>query len=265
MNIFINAIALLMGIILSGVSGYFSVVGLATIFSGSFLAVMIMAAALESSKIVAATWIYHNWSISPIILRIYMVVSVIILTCITSMGAFGYLSKAHIEQTAGNIDNTLQINVIETQIENEKLRLQNAQNRITTLDSIVQRVDGQDSNYVNRIQTEERGVLNQEINQALVNIQGFNEQLLPLKQEVNLAEAELGPLKYIAELLYGKEAASLHFEESVRAIILIIVFVFDPLALCLIIASNVGFRKKFIIKNNKNTVELDKRTIMHLD
>lgn len=264
MTVFISILALLMGIILSGVSGYFSVVGLATIFAGSYLAVIVMAASLESAKVIAATWIYHNWNICPILLRIYMIFAIITLVCITSMGTFGYLSRAHIEQTAGTVDNSLQIDVIETRLQNERLRLENAQSRVATLDTIIERVNGQDTNYVNRIQTEERNILNEEIDQALLNIQNLNEELLPLRREVNTAEAELGPLKYIAELIYGEEQASLHFDESVRAIILVIVFVFDPLAMCLIIAGNVGIKKRFLIKKTKDTVELDKRSIMNL-
>ena len=94
----LSIMALAMGLILSAVAGYFSVVGIATIFAGAFWSVIIMAGTLETSKLVAASWIYRNWSIAPWLMRIYMTIAVVVLVFITSMGIFGYLSKAHVDQ-----------------------------------------------------------------------------------------------------------------------------------------------------------------------
>ena len=113
----LSIMALAMGLILSAVAGYFSVVGIATIFAGAFWSVIIMAGTLETSKLVAASWIYRNWSIAPWLMRIYMTIAVVVLVFITSMGIFGYLSKAHVDQVieqGGN--NEIQMSNLERRI-----------------------------------------------------------------------------------------------------------------------------------------------------
>lgn len=244
---FISVLTLMMGIVLSGVAGYFSVIGIGTIFSGAFLSAVIMAAALETSKIVAASWLYRNWSIAPVVMRFYMTIAILVLVMITSMGIFGYLSKAHIEQTltqGGN--NELQIEILESSIEREKRAIKDAENVLAMLDGNIKtlqeydRVRGPDGAIaVRESQREERNALNETISTAQVRIAEIQEQLLPLKIAAIELESEIGPLKYIAELIYGENAES-HFDIAVRWIILIIVCVFDPLAITMILAGNTG-------------------------
>ena len=95
----INYLALLVAIALSAIAAYFSVIGLTTIFAASFWPVVIMGGTLEVAKVVAASWIYRNWNITPFSIKAYLVASILALMFITSMGTFGYLSKAHIDQT----------------------------------------------------------------------------------------------------------------------------------------------------------------------
>lgn len=247
----ISYMALIMGLVLSAVAGYFSVVGIATIFAGAFWSVIIMAGSLEVSKIVAASWIYRNWSIAPWLMRIYMTIAVVVLVFITSMGIFGYLSKAHVDQTilqGGN--NGIRIETIESQIERQKDTINDGKLVLSQLDdavSILQQYDRirgpEGAIAVRANQQEERQSINEKIDAAYDEIQILQAELLPLRKQAIELEAEIGPLKYIAELIYGDEATD-YFDTAVRWIIILLVVVFDPLAICLLLAGNTGIMQK---------------------
>lgn len=249
----ISVMALAMGLILSAVAGYFSVVGIATIFAGAFWSVVVMAGALETSKIVAASWLYRNWSIAPWLMRIYMTIAVVVLIFITSMGIFGYLSKAHVDQVvqAGG-NNEIQIEALERRVARQQSIISDSETVLLQLDRAVQtlidydRIRGPNGSIaVRSSQKEERQSLNDSISDAYDEIESLNDELLPLKKTQIELEAEIGPLKYIAELIYGDEAAN-YFDTAVRWIIILLVVVFDPLAICLLLAGNAGLmaRKK---------------------
>lgn len=257
----ISVISLIMGIVLSGVAGYFSVIGIGTIFSGAFISAVVMAGALETSKIVAASWLYRNWRIAPVIMRVYMCIAVIVLVLITSMGIFGYLSKAHIEQTVstgGN--NELQIELLQNQVDGEIRKIQTAEKNLSQMDAAIEtlieydRIRGPEGSIaVRETQQEERAALNLAIDGAYERIEILQEKLLPLQKQNLVLEVEVGPLKYIAELIYGKEDKEL-LEKAVRFVTLIIVLVFDPLAICMILAGNTGIshrRKKLQMPNGE--------------
>jgi len=249
----ISVMALAMGLILSAVAGYFSVVGIATIFAGAFWSVVVMAGALETSKLVAASWLYRNWSIAPWLMRIYMTIAVVVLIFITSMGIFGYLSKAHVDQVvqAGG-NNEIQIEALERRIARQQSIISDSETVLLQLDRAVQtlidydRIRGPDGSIaVRSSQKEERQSLNDSISNAYQEIETLNDELFPLKKTQIELEAEIGPLKYIAELVYGDEAAN-YFDTAVRWIIILLVVVFDPLAICLLLAGNAGliYRKQ---------------------
>jgi len=247
----LSIMALAMGLILSAVAGYFSVVGIATIFAGAFWSVIIMAGTLETSKLVAASWIYRNWSIAPWLMRIYMTIAVVVLVFITSMGIFGYLSKAHVDQVieqGGN--NEIQMSNLERRITRQQNIIEDGEVVLFQLDSTVQtlisydRIRGPEGAMaVRQGQAEERSAINTQIDTAYDEIDKLQTELLPLKKQSIELEAEIGPLKYIAELIYGDEAAD-YFDTAVRWIIILLVVVFDPLAICLLLAGNTGIMQK---------------------
>ena len=90
-------LTLLIALALSGVAAYYSVIGLAAIFPGSFLPIVIMGSTLEAAKLVTVSWLYRNWKVAHFGMKSYLTVATVILMLITSMGIFGYLSKAHLE------------------------------------------------------------------------------------------------------------------------------------------------------------------------
>jgi len=252
----INHLVLMMGLLLTSVGGFFSIVGLANIFSVAFWSVVIMAGALETSKVVAASWLYRSWDITPWLIRIYMTLAVVILVAITSLGIFGYLSKAHLEQTINVQGNTsIQIEALERQTRVAQRQADSAIAAIEMLDATVEtlqeydRIRGPEGAIaVMESQKEERDSLNQTITTAYAKIDALQTEITPLRIEQVSQEAEIGPLKYIAEAIYGQDRARDYFDVAVRWIIIVLVSVFDPLAIVMILAGNVGLkkRKKFL-------------------
>jgi len=268
----ISILTLVMGLLLTAVGGYFSIIGLATIFAGAFWSVVVMATTLEFSKIIAASWIYRCWSIAPFLIRTYMVTAVSALVLITSMGIFGYLSKAHLEQTitqGGN--NELQISNLERQIARQQSIVADSENVLSQLDAQVQtlidydRIRGPSGSIATRqSQAEERQALNENIDVAYSRIEELTEKILPLRKQSIELEAEIGPLKYIAEAIYGEDARS-YFDTAVRWIIIAIVCVFDPLAITLILAGNIGLMRSTIQIKQEGVLEVESQKVMSVE
>lgn len=240
MNYAINYIVLFTGLLLSGISAYYSVIGLTAIFPASFWPIVVMGGSLELAKIVAASWLYRNWKTCPKLMKGYIFSAIITLILITSMGTFGFLSRAHIQQGVQQASVTHEIQAVQVQISNEERRLKNAQRALDNLDGVVEKVSAENATATRQRQRGERAQLDKEIKEASASLSNLNKQLLPLKQQNDLAAAELGPIKYITEMIYGEEASS-YQDKAVRFLIIIIVFVFDPLAILLIVAANIGF------------------------
>ena len=229
---------------LSAVAAFYSIVGLVSIFPAAEIPIIIMGVSLEICKLVAASWLYRNWTTSPRFLKYYFSSAVVILSFITSMGIFGFLSKAHIEQTTVVGDNTLQIGLIDKKIQRQQKRIDDAELVISQLDQAVQtlinydRVRGPTGAIATREkQKPERIELNKIIDDAQVIVSDLQVQKFTLNKQQIAFEAEVGPIKYIADFIYG-EADKKLIEKAVRGVIIIIVLVFDPLAIILLIAAN---------------------------
>ena len=247
---------------ISAIAGLYSLLGLAAIFSAAKIPVLLMGGVLEVGKLVTASWLYQNWKRTPILLKSYLSMAVVVLIFITSMGIFGFLSKAHLDQTISVGDNSLEITQLERQIARQQKRIVDADTVIEQLDKSVQtlidydRIRGKDGAIaVRESQKDERSNLNSIITDASDNIADLNEKKLVLSKEQIELEAEVGPLKYIAELIYGDEAKD-HFDEAVRWVILLLIFVFDPLAVLLLIAANQSLRDYRKVKvENENIAD----------
>ena len=205
-------------IALSVVAAYYSVIGLAQIFPGSYWPIIIMGSVLEISKLVTVSWLYNNWNDTVRIMRYYFLVAIILLMLITSMGIFGYLSKAHLDTNVNINANSVQLKTLETQERIAKERL----------NYLLQRA-GDPATATKKIDTQ--------IQEVQADLKKLSSEKLPLLSEENLLMAEVGPIQYIAELFYTKDDAGF-IDKAVRLVILIIIVVFDPLAILLLIASN---------------------------
>ena len=241
-------LTLLVALAISGVAAWYSIVGLMAIFAAAAIPIAIMGGVLEVGKLLTASWLYQNWNRAPVLLKSYLSIAVVVLMFITSMGIFGFLSKAHIDQTISTGDNTLLISQIDNKIAREQNRVEDAEKVIAQLDQAVQvlmdfdRIRGKDGAIaVRESQKEERGNLNDIIDSASSTIARLQSEKLTLDSEQLKLEAEVGPIKYIAGLFY-EETNKNTLEEAVRYVILVIIFVFDPLAVLLIIAANMSLK-----------------------
>ena len=261
---FLTLLTFISAISISVIAAGYSIIGLATLFAGAFIPIVAMGSALEVGKLVAASWLYHNWrSNIPRLLKTYLFLAIIILIFITSMGIFGFLSKAHLDQVKPTSGNNIKIELIDNQINQQQLIIDRSQNTLDLLDKGLEVYI--DKEYVTRglkerkKQKPERDALQLAINNASDEIARLVNEKSILELEQNKIEAEVGPIKYIAELIYGDQAKEM-FDEAVRIVILILIFVFDPLAVLLLIAANISLRqyrmkKQLVIDEKGNKIQ----------
>ena len=256
---FLTILTFLSAISISIIAAGYSIVGLATLFAGAVVPIILMGSALEVGKLVAASWLYHNWNSDvPRLLKSYLFIAIIVLVFITSLGIFGFLSKAHLDQVKPTSSNNIKIELLDNQIKSQEIIIERSQNTLTLLDKALEVYI--DKEYVTRglkerkKQKPERDALTLSINEASDKIAELSDKKGSLKLEQDKIEAEVGPIKYVAELIYGENAKDM-FDHAVRVVILILIFVFDPLAVLLLIAANISLRqwrrKKEIAKTEK--------------
>ena len=230
---------------ISAVAAYYSIVGLIAIFSAAAIPIAVMGVVLEAGKLVTASWLYQNWKTVPRLLKGYLAFAVFVLMFITSMGIFGFLSKAHIEQTTIASDNTLEIELIQSSIEREYTGISRAEKQLNLLDNALERYTELGAITkgltARKEQEEERNDLTQTITGATETIATLTKNKSALQKEQIAIEAEVGPIRYIAELIYGESTQRI-LEDAVRWVIILLVLVFDPLAVLLLIAANMSFR-----------------------
>ena len=206
---------------LSIIAEYYAIVGLMAIFSGSPIAIAVMGSILGLSKIVVTSWLYRNWSETTLLLKTYFSSAIFILMLLTSMGIFGYLSKAHLDQGVVSKDVAAAVTLIDEKINVQKENINAARKTISQLDNQVDAAlsrstseAGADrSASIRRSQGRERTALLQEISNAQKEIAKLNEERAPIAIELRKAEAEVGPIKYIAALIYEDSRSEDHTSE----------------------------------------------------
>ena len=247
---FFGILTLIVGLAISGVAAWYSIVGLMAIFAAAKIPIAIMGAVLEVGKLLTASWLYQYWDKANKLIKTYFMIAVVVLMFITSMGIFGFLSKAHMDQTLSVGDNSLLIERLDKKIDREQVRIKDAETVIGQLDKAVQvlidydRIRGPSGSIaVRESQNEEREQLSTVIDDAYIKIDGMSMEKLELDKEQLALEAEVGPIKYIAAFIYGDDLDSNLLDKAVRWIIVTIIFVFDPLAVLLIVAANMTLKE----------------------
>lgn len=244
---FLGYFVLIVAIVTSIVSAYYSVTGLATIFAGAFWPIVIMGSTLEMGKLTAALWLHKNWVRAEIQYKIYLVPALGVLMLLTSMGIFGGLSKAHLEQAAPTGDVAAQISLYDEKIATERENIVAAKHALKQMDEQVDQFLGRTDDVggaakavrVRKSQADERATLAAAIASANKEIAAINTLRGPLTNQLRKIENEIGPIKYVAALIYGDEKTNANvIEKSVRWVIIMIVVVFDPLAIVLILAGS---------------------------
>ena len=253
----------LTAIALSAVAAYYSVIGLAQIFPGSYWPIIIMGSVLEMAKLVTVSWLYNNWNVTTRWMRYYFLIAVLLLMGITSMGIFGYLSKAHIEHSASLSPLIEKEFIYDEKIKVQKETIETNRKNLLQLDAAVDQVmarstderGAERSNQIRKAQQKERLRAADEITRAQTEIQKITEEKSPISLEIKKAESDLGPIKYVADVVYGTQDRDL-IDKAVRLVIFVIIVVFDPLAILLLIAANQTYRK--INKDKKQKVKVRK-------
>jgi len=243
-------LTLLSGLSISAVAVYYSVAGLVSIFAAAALPIMVMGIALEVSKLIATVWLKINWKQAPRLIKTYLMVAIAILMLITSMGIFGYLSKAHLDQAVPTGDIAAKVELIDTKIQTQKDNIASSKAALKQMDAQVNEMLSRSTDnkgteravQIRKQQEKERAKLQKDIETSNAAIAKLNEERAPIAKDLRKVEAEVGPIKYIAALLYGDNPDSNLLEKAVRWVIITIVLVFDPLAVILLLASQYSFQ-----------------------
>jgi len=251
---------LLTALAISAVAAFYSIVGLMAIFSASALSIAVMGIVLEIGKLVTASWLYQNWKRVPFLLKSYLTIAVIVLMFITSMGIFGYLSKAHIDQGKGVAEIYLKVERVDNRIQTQRNTILRYEKQLINLDTALNKyldLGAVSKGLAKRDEQEpERKELVNLINKAQEKIDLLLEERGEYQLQINSFEVEIGPIKYISAIIYGDEALD-YIDTAVRAVILILVFVFDPLAVLLLVSANMSFaeynekRKRALARKKK--------------
>jgi len=252
----------LSGLTLSAVAIYYSVIGLTAVFAAAFWPIVVMGTTLEISKLVAASWLKAYWTKIPLGMKVYMSAAVIVLMVITSMGIFGFLSKAHLDQNIVSGDVQSKIAIYDEKIKTAKDNIDANRKALRQMDEAVDQVMGRSNDEkgadkavaIRRAQQKERVRLQSEIAAEQKTITALSAERAPIAAEVRKVEAEVGPIKYIANFIYGDNPDANILEKAVTWVIIIIVVVFDPLAVILLLASQYSFQ--WFRKQEEETPEI---------
>ncbi len=262
-------LALISGLVISVVAEYYSILGLTAIFAAAVIPVVIMGIALGIGKITATLWLKQNWSIAHWSIKLYLVSAIAVLMLITSMGIFGFLSKAHSEQSLVSGDVLAKLAVYDEKINIAKENIEVNRKAIKQLDDAVDQVMSRSTseagadkaNQIRRSQTRDRARLLSEISAEQKTIATLNEEAAPIRAEIRKIEAEVGPIKYIANFVYGETDPTI-LEKAVTWVIIILIVVFDPLALILLLSSQISFQN---FRDREKEIDWQGRTEELLD
>jgi len=265
-----NYLLLLTALTLSTIAAFYAISGLVAIFAAAVVPIIVMGSSLEVAKLIVASWMYRNWKQVPLLMKSYFTFALIVLMCLTSMGIFGFLSKAHLDQALPTGDVASQIEIIDYQIDTERQMIEANKSLIAQMDAVVNNKmnqegrtlvkkgvkddslfsDGERKEFlekedvaeralqIRRSQAKDRARLIKEIETSQAKILDLQKEKAPINAQLRTLEAEVGPIKYVAALIYGDNPDKNLLERAVRWVIIMIVVVFDPLAVLMVIAAN---------------------------
>jgi hypothetical protein len=245
----VGYLTLLSGLLISAIAIYYSVEGLVAIYPAMVIPIVIMGVVIELGKLSLTVWLKQNWERAPVFLKAYMMPAVAVLMLITSIGVFGFLSKAHSDQSLVSGDVQSRISIYDEKIKTAKENIESDRKQLKQMDEAVDQVmarsqdeKGADkSNSIRKSQQRDRIALSKDIEANQKIISQLNDEAAPIRAEVRKVEADVGPIKYIAALVYGSSPDANMLERAVTWITILIVIVLDPLAVVLLLASQYSF------------------------
>jgi hypothetical protein len=275
---FLSYLTLAVALSLSVIAAYYSIAGLTAVFAAAVIPIIVMGGILEIGKVVVTLWLHEYWSRCRWLMRLYLVPAVAVLMLITSMGIFGFLSKAHSDQSLVGGDVQAKIAVYDEKIKTAKDNIDANRKALKQMDEAVDQVMARSSSEtgadkavgLRRSQQKERARLQSEIQTEQKTISSLSEERAPIAAEVRKVEAEVGPIKYIAKLIYGDNPDANLLEKAVTWVIIIIVAVFDPLAIMMLLAATESMkwerqrvfeRLGLAPKDEEHKPELDKSVV----
>ena len=261
----LGLITLLTALCISGVAAYYSIVGLTAIFAAAVIPIIIMGVVLEVGKVVTTLWLHYNWERAPKKIKVYLTFAVGVLMFITSMGIFGFLSKSHLDQAVPSGDVQAQVALFDEKIKTQRDNIESDRKALTQLDAAVDQMMGRTTDEqgatksanLRQSQKKERARLQTDIDDSQKNISKLQEERSPVASKLRKVEAEVGPIKYIAALIYGDKTDQSMLESAVRWVIIIIVMVFDPLAIILILAATTSIDWSKLDRKQKKHEQLE--------
>jgi hypothetical protein len=247
---FLSYFTLFVALSLSAVAAWYSIIGLTAIFAAAVIPIIIMGGILEVAKITITVWLHEYWHRCRWLMKVYLVPAVVLLMIITSMGIFGFLSKAHLDQAVPTGDVAAQVALLDEKIQTQRDNIATARAAIQQMDSqvnelLTRSVDDRGAEravQIRRQQARERTALQRDIAAAQAEIAALNQERAPIAAELRKVEAEVGPIKYIAALIYGDDPDANLLEKAVRWVIILLVVVFDPLAIMMVLAATESLR-----------------------
>jgi hypothetical protein len=242
---FLSYFTLFVALSLSAVAAWYSIIGLTAIFAAAVVPIIIMGGILEVAKITITVWLHEYWHRCRLLMKLYLVPAVALLMIITSMGIFGFLSKAHLDQAVPTGDVQAQVALLDEKITTQRDNIETARTALKQMDSqvnelLTRSVDDRGAEravQIRRQQARERAALQADIAKSQAEIAALNQQRAPIAAELRKVEAEVGPIKYIAALIYGDDPDANLLEKAVRWVIILLVVVFDPLAIMMVLAA----------------------------
>lgn len=259
---FLSYLVLFIAISLSTIAAWYSIIGLTAIFAAAVIPIIIMGGALEIAKVVITVWLHQYWRMCRPIMKTYLVPAVFFLMLLTSMGIFGFLSKAHLDQAVPTGDVQAKLSIVDEKIKTQKDNIEAARKALRQMDEAVDQTMARTQDEkgadkaaaLRRNQARERAALQNDIGKAQTEIAKLNEIRAPIASEVRKVEAEVGPIKYIAALIYGDNPDNNLLEKAVRWVIIIIVAVFDPLAIMMVLAAteSIEWHRRGLVARYKN-------------
>ena len=247
---FLTYLMLAVALSLSMVAAFYSIIGLAAIFAAAVVPIVIMGSILEVAKLTVTVWLHEYWRECRLAMKAYLVPAVAVLMLITSMGIFGFLSKAHLDQAVPAGDISAQVTIFDDKIKTQRDNIEAARAALRQLDAAVDQTMGRSNDergaeravQIRRSQQAERTRLQTDIQRAQTEITRLQEQRAPIAAQARKVEAEVGPSKYIAALIYGDNPDANLLEKAVRWVIIILVLVFDPLAVMMLLAATESYK-----------------------
>ena len=259
-------ITLLTALVISISAAVYSILGLTAIFAAAYWPIVILGGSLEFGKIVTTLWLHKYWLVAELRYKLYLSFAVIVLMVMTSMGVFGFLSKAHSDQAVPTGDIAAQIELVDTKLQTQKENINAARKVLSQMDGAVDQVlarstneqGARNANTLRQQQAKDRAKLADDISKAQIEIAKLNEEKAVISKDLRKVEAEVGPLKYIAALVYDDNPDVNALERAVRWVIILIVIVFDPLAITLLLAATKGIGWEREKKKKKEEPKVDK-------